>query len=243
MPRTAAPPRTVKSARLLSRGARPRRALPQVGAREDLAPGGIAQARPRPAAPLPRAVRGWGRALLRGFAAAGQLERRQRRADPLLPPGARRRLLRTRRARPPRLREVPLQQRARARPAAPLSGGARRALHLPEQDLLQRPLAGEPRRPLQRAHRPLQESALQRSGGADHRQPRAQGRADREAEAEASFFGSVGAALVGGVPGIGAHGVPLIGGVWAGRPWEEPWAAPSQACTALALSQAQKRRC
>src|SRR3954465_1619726 len=60
MPRTAAPPRTVKSARLLSRGARPRRALPQVGGREDLAPGGIAQARPRPAAPLPRAVRGWG---------------------------------------------------------------------------------------------------------------------------------------------------------------------------------------
>ncbi len=56
-------------------------------------------------------------------------------------------------------------------PMLPLSRRARGPLHLPQQDLLQRPLAREPGRPLQRPHRPLQEPALPRPGGADHRQP------------------------------------------------------------------------
>src|SRR6266851_2628658 len=48
-----------------------------------------------------------------------------------------------------------------------------RALLLPQQDLLQRAVAGEPRRPVQRAVRPLSKPVLPRSGAAPAREPRA----------------------------------------------------------------------
>src|SRR5258706_9914531 len=129
------------------RGTGARDALPQVGRRQDLAAPRAAQARPQPAAPVPRAIRRRRGALLRGGAPAGGAERRERRADPLLAAGARRRPRGARRPRRARLRPGPLRGGAGPRPVAPRSGGARGAVHLPQQDVLQRPVAGETPRP------------------------------------------------------------------------------------------------
>src|SRR5712692_4961293 len=81
-----------RAAHHAARGAGPGSAVRQVGGRQDLAAARAAEARPRAAAPLPRAVRRRRRALFRGGAAAGAAQRQQPRAGALLSTSPRRRL-------------------------------------------------------------------------------------------------------------------------------------------------------
>src|SRR5712664_401351 len=174
--RPASPPRAIESAHRAARGARQGRAVPQMGGRQDLAAARVAPARPAPAAPVPRAVRRRRRPLLRGGAPPRGARRQQRRAGALLPAGARRRVRGPPCARTARLREGALPRHPRARAAAVEAGRTRCPVHLSQQDLLQRTLAREPRRAVQRADRAVQEPSLPRSLGADQRQPGAQRR-------------------------------------------------------------------
>src|SRR6266850_1867788 len=174
--RPAAPPRALESPHCAARGARQGRAVSQVGRGQDVAAVRAAPARPAPPAPVPRAVRRWRRPVLRGGAPARGAQRQQCRAGALLSAGAGRRLRGPSCARTARVREGPLPGYPGARAAAVEAGRTRRPVHLSQQDLLQRPLAGEPGRPVQRADRALQEPSLPPSLGADQRQPGAQRR-------------------------------------------------------------------
>src|SRR5207245_11143036 len=128
--RRAASPPGITSALLTCRGRCQGGALPEVGRRQDVAASGTASPRPAAHPPLSRAVRRRRRPLLRRRPPPRGLERQQRRARALLPPGPRQRSRRPRRARGPCLREGALPKRARSRSAPIVSSRARCPLHL-----------------------------------------------------------------------------------------------------------------